>query len=216
MSLTLQATIMVMVSSTAADVTGSTARIVVRSHARTSSILMGHRVVARTATLRTGAAATVAAASVVTRRRATASAAPATTVGHGDTTVLVVPYPTTIRIDRTGKGTIPLTMAVLAHLAAGTTLTGIPHATIGTAVSSTEPMTDTTYLGAMTPQTGSRCNRDNRAIGLTGVLPKATARQFLAPAVATRLIGGRVAIVTLVRSDIIRRLALRVATTYIV
>lgn len=216
MSLTLQAAIMVMVGSPAADIAGSAARIVIRGHTRTSCVLMGIRVIARAATLGTGAAAVVAAAPVVARRRTTASAAPATTVGHGDTPVLVVPYPTTIWIDRTGKGTIPLTMAVLAHLAAGTTLTGIPHATIGTAVSSTEPMTYTTYLGAMTPQTGSRCNRDNRAIGLTGVLPKATARQFLAPAVVTRLIGGRVAIATLVRSDIVRRLALRVAPTDIV
>lgn len=214
MSLTLQAAIMVMVGSPATDIAGSAARIVIRGHTRTSCVLMGNRVVARAATLGTGTTA-VAAAPVVARRRTTASAAPATTVGHGDTPVLVVPYPTAIWIDRTGKGTIPLTMTILTHLASGTTLTGIPHATIGTAVSSTEPMTDTTYLGAMTPQTGSRCNRDNRAIGLTGVLPKATARQFLAPAVVTRLIGGRVAIVTLVRSNIVS-LALRVATTYIV
>ena len=154
MSLTLQATIMVMVSSTAADVTGSTARIVVRSHARTSSILMGHRVVARTATLRTGAAATVAAASVVARRRATASTAPATAVGHGDTTVLVIPYPTAIWIDRTGQGAIPLAMTVLAHLAASATLTGIPHTAISPAVSAAKPMADGAHLGAMTPHTG--------------------------------------------------------------
>lgn len=216
MSLTLQAAIMVMVSSTAADVTGSTARIVVRSHARTSSILMGHRVVARTATLGTGATTAITTAPVVTRRRATASTAPATAVGHGDTTILVVPHPTAVRIDRTGESTVTLSMTVLTHLAASTTLTRIPHATIGTAVSSAEPITDGTHLGAMTPQTGSRCNRDNRAVGLTGALPKATTRQLLAPTIVARLIGVRVPIVTLVRGDIVSRSVLRVAPTDIV
>ena len=67
MPLTLQAAIMVMVGSPAADIAGSAARIVIRGHTRTSCVLMGIRVIARAATLGTGAAAVVAAAPVVAR-----------------------------------------------------------------------------------------------------------------------------------------------------
>ena len=67
MSLTLQAAIMVMVGSPAADIAGSAARIVIRGHTRTSCVLMGHRVVARAATLGTGTTTAVAAAPVVAR-----------------------------------------------------------------------------------------------------------------------------------------------------
>ena len=66
MSLTLQAAIMVMVGSPAADIAGSAARIVIRGHTRTSCVLMGNRVVARAATLGTVTTA-VAAAPVVAR-----------------------------------------------------------------------------------------------------------------------------------------------------
>ena len=154
MSLTLQATIMVMVGSPAADVAGSATRIVIRSHTRTGRILMGHRVVARTATLGAGAATATVIAATIARRRATASTASTTTVGHGDTTVLVIPYPTAIWIDRTGQGAIPLAMTVLAHLVASATLTGIPHTAISPAVSAAKPMADGAHLGAMTPHTG--------------------------------------------------------------